>query len=495
MVWSDDYSDYSNDYSNSNSDYSSDYNETEIVDDLPLYTPPFPALAGTACLLFGILMSYSLYPAEDTPSAMARVAAIGVGAGFLVSIWFDSRKGLRNLLRTDLLCILALYGLTLAEFLFPQEEFNTLIDPTQITNSLNVVLVGLAGLAIGRHLIPPTPVRSRWLTPDEISNQALFWGCIVAAFFAFLYMLISVEFDPIALIDGMLGPRFSEPWGRSRLGGWNSLLTELSLLSYIIPPMMAVVWNRRHTFPVWQFTVLNSVFALVLFQAFASGTRNVFISHTATFIVSYLLTLPYNTFRNTVVPVLLAVSIALYASYHMLEFRTIGLRNYIVNEVYASGSTRDTFAVDYNLVSIAPLIEAFPESYPFLGFEVITWSLVRPIPRALFPGKPEGLSVSIEEIVGADEGYTLAATYLGESYMMAGWLGIAGVSLFFGALAAWWNRMAMQSQSDYALVVYALGFFAAGITMRSMFWLTTTILPVIVLIVFRKLTSDRSAST
>jgi hypothetical protein len=51
--------------------------------------------------------------------------------------------------------------------------------------------------------------------------------------------------------------------------------------------------------------------------------------------------------------------------------------------------------------------------------------------------------------------------------------------------------MAMSQQSDYALVVYALGFFAAGITMRSMFWLTTAILPVIALIVFRKLTSKQ----
>jgi len=74
---------------------------------------------------------------------------------------------------------------------------------------------------------------------------------------------------------------------------------------------------------------------------------------------------------------------------------------------------------------------------------------------------------------------------------MAGWLGVIGVSLFFGALAAWWNRMAMRQQSDYALVVYALGFFAAGITMRSMFWLTTAILPVIALIVFRKFAANR----
>jgi hypothetical protein len=303
-------------------------------------------------------------------------------------------------------------------------------------------------------------------------------------------MLMSVQFNPIALIEGMLGPRFSEPWGRGRLGGWISLLTELNLLSYVIPPLMAVVWNRRQTFPIWQIAIMLSIYTLVMFQAFSGGTRNIFIAHISTFVMSYLLTLPFNTLRNTVIPILVAGIIAVYGSYHMLEFRTMGLRNYINNQVYASDETRGTLAVDYNLSSIAPLMDAMPQKHPFLGFEVIYNAVIKPIPRAFFPGKPEGLSVSIEEIVGA-EGWTVAVTYVGESYMAAGWFGVFGISLFLGALAAWWNRMAMAEQSDYALVVYALGFFAAGITMRSLFWLTTAILPVIALIVFRKLTSKQ----
>jgi hypothetical protein len=111
--------------------------------------------------------------------------------------------------------------------------------------------------------------------------------------------------------------------------------------------------------------------------------------------------------------------------------------------------------------------------------------LIKPIPRAFWPGKPEVLSVSIEESVGAGEGYTVAATYLGESYMMAGKSGVFFMSVFFGALAAWWNRLAAQRHSDYAMVVYALGFFVAVITMRSMFWLTTMMLPIVALIVLK----------
>lgn len=459
--------------------------ELDTYSDPKTYHPPAPVMAGTMCLLFGLFLAYTLYPSETTPATMARAAAIPVGVSFLVSVFFDSRKGLWNLFRTDLLCLIGIYGLTLAEFLFPQEEFDAMTTVELTASALNMTLLGIAGLAIGRHLVAPKPMQSRWLQLKEISNQALFNVYVISALLGFLYMLMAVNFDPVALIEGMLGPRFSEPWGRGRLGGWNSLLTELGLMRYIIPPLAGVIWNRRRFYVTWQILIVVAIFTLTLFHGFSGGTRNIFISYIATFLMGYLLTLPKTTFRNTIIPILIATFVAVYGSYHMLEFRTMGLRKYIERQAYGSETARDTLAVDYNLSSIGPLVDAMPANHPFLGMEIVIWALVKPVPRVFFPGKPEGLSVSIEDIVGA-AGWTVAVTYLGESYMMAGWLGVIGVSLFFGALAAWWNRMAMRQQSDYALVVYALGFFAAGITMRSMFWLTTAMLPVIALIVFQK---------
>lgn len=449
------------------------------------HTAPAPVGAGTACFLVGIALAYMFYPAEETATLMATVAARIVGIGFAVSVFLDSQKGLRNLLRTDLLCILGIYGLTLAEFLFPQEEFEVMTTVAQTTLALNIVLLGMAAMVVGRHLIPPKPMESEWFKLSDISSETLFKVLLVAALLGYLNMLLAVQFNPIALIEGMIGPRFSEPWGRGALGGWRTLLNELALFSYIIPPLTGVIWNRQRIFSKVQIATVLALFALTLFHSFAGGTRNIFIAHLATFSMGYLLTLPKNNFRNTILPLFMVGFIAVYGSYHMLEFRNMGLRNYITNQVYASDTTRDTLAVDYNLASIGWVADAMPQNHDFLGLEILTWSLVKPVPRALWPGKPVGLSVSIEEIAGA-EGWTVAATYLGESYMMAGMFGVASMSMFLGALAAWWNRMALREQSDYALVVYALGFFAAGITMRSMFWLTTAILPVIALIVFRK---------
>ncbi|WP_421659454.1 oligosaccharide repeat unit polymerase [Leptothermofonsia sp. ETS-13] len=448
--------------------------------------PPAASVASTSVFLIGLAAAYAFIPASATPSAMARTVAIIVAIALGISVFLDSKKGLQNLFRTDLLCLVGLYFLTLVEFLFPQEEFDRLLTVEQTNQAISIVLIGMACLAIGRHLVSQKAARSSQLNFGDISNQLLFNIVIVAAFLGFLDMLLSVNFDIFRMIDAMLAPRFAQPWGRGRLGGWRTFLSELNLLLYVIPALAGVVWNRRRSFPSFQLGIILLLFLFVLFQGFAGGTRNVFIAYLSIFVASYLVTLPTHNFRNTVIPILAAGFITVFASYHMLEFRTIGLRNYLENQVYASDTVRDTLSVDYNLWSIGLIANALPRKHDFLGLEVIYWALIRPIPRVLFPDKPEGLSVSIEEIVDA-EGWTVSSTYLGEAYMAGGMVGVIAISLFFGALAAWWNRMALQRKSAYAMMTYSLGFAAAGITMRSLFWLTTMILPIVALLLLKKL--------
>jgi oligosaccharide repeat unit polymerase len=450
------------------------------------YAAPTPSIEGTICFLGGLFLAYMSYTNEKTSAGMAQVVAVYAGSAFLLSTYFDGRKGLYNLLRTDLMCLIGIYALTLLEFLFPQPIFDQLATPTQTKIALDVVMVGMGALSVGRHLVKPTPIASKWLNLADISSRSIFRLFTISACLAYFYMLMTVQFNPVALIHGMIGPRFSEPWGRGYLGGWKDLLYELNLFSYAIPPLAGVIWNRRTSFSIGQRVFVAACLTLALFHGFAGGTRNIFVTYVSTLLMGYLISLRKHTFRNTVLPILVAVLIGGYASYHMLAFRMVGLQYYVTHKVYAIEKKNDTLAVDYNLASLGKVADALPARHPFLGLEVLTWALVKPIPRAMWPSKPVGLSVSIEELVGA-KGWSVAATYLGESYMMGGMFGVIGMSLFFGAVAAWWNRMAMQQQSDYALVVYALGFFAAGLTMRSMFWFTTAILPVIAMIVFRRL--------
>jgi oligosaccharide repeat unit polymerase len=457
---------------------------------LERYFPPRPSVSGTACLVFGAMLAYSLYPAVQSATEMARIVAISIGIALLVSFSFDSRRGIRNLLRSDVLCLLAIYGLTLLEFLFPQVKFNEMATPEQTSTALNIVLVGISAMAIGRHLVAQRSVASPDLNFQEISNNTIFLLFLISAFLGYLAILLSVNFNLLEVGENLLKPRFAQPWSRGRLGGWDSLIYELGLLRYSLSPLAALLLNRRQSFSSLKLVLVLSITGFTWFYDFASGTRNILIIDIATFVMAYVLTLPKNTIQNTLMPIVLSIVLIFSASYHMLEFRQMGLGAYINNYADASEDSRETLAVDYNLASIGQLASAFPEQHPFLGLEVLTWALIKPVPRAFWPGKPEGLSVSIEQIMSA-QGWTVASTYLGESYMMGGMVGVILISLFLGMLSTWWNRMAMQQQSDYGLVIFALGCFAALIAMRSMFWLTTAMLPVIALVSFRKMVYRR----
>jgi uncharacterized membrane protein YeaQ/YmgE (transglycosylase-associated protein family) len=168
----------------------------------------------------------------------------------------------------------------------------------------------------------------------------------------------------------------------------------------------------------------------------------------------------------------------------MLAFRNMGLRRYIESEAY-----KDTFEsasekglqLDWSLWHIGTIVESMPNQYDFLGWELINVFATKPIPRALWAGKPEQLSTSIEEIVEIS-GMTVATTYVGESYMMAGIIGVIIVSLIIGAASNWWTRTMLQQSSGYAVAVGAVGFFVAALTIRSLAFVTTNILPIIALI-------------
>lgn len=445
-----------------------------------------PSPTGTALIISSLVVAFIFSNAESAPSEMAKVAATVIGTALVLSALFDLKQGLRNLFRTDLMCLISLYFLTIFEFLLPQEGFDSRITLVQTGKALYVIYIAFFGLAVGRHLVAPKPMKLKALNLSNVANKTLFTIFFTSAFLGYLHILLAVDFDILRMLDEMMRERFAQSWGRGRLGDWNALLSELGLLRSVIPPLFAVILNRRSFCSKIPFFIASVIFGFVIFHNFSSGSRNLYVADMATFLLSYLLTLPKNTFRNTLIPIIVSIFLVMYGSYHMLEFRTIGLRAYLDGEVYKSEQVRDTIQVDLNLAPLGLLVDGYAKHHDYLGSEVIIWSLVKPIPRALWPGKPEGLSVSIEESVGAGQGYTVATTYIGESYMMAGHLGVLLMSLFFGGLAAWWNRLAFQKQSDYAMVVYALGFFASVIVMRSMFWLTTMMLPIVALIVFKK---------
>jgi oligosaccharide repeat unit polymerase len=446
---------------------------------------------GSFVILFMIAVAYMQLDPGVTATVNAGMVAKFVGVGILISLIIEYNNGVKNLWRADILAIIGIYVLVLFEFLFNQEALNRKISMVQAYGGLQLTLIGLFFLVLGRQLFTyrPQGVNRRITITNVRLLIKLYYMCFGLGF---IYILIKVNFNPITMIEATMGPRFSQPWSRGRFGDWFVFLSELQLFTYAVPPLAGILFNYRKELGGARFVVIMILFLITLFMGFASGTRNVFFSYLIGFVGGYMLMKEKLSLRKLIVPGMITLTLAYAAGTYMLQFRSIGLTKFI-DGYREKLIDEDLVYVDHNLYTLGLLKQSFPEKHDFLGTEVFVWALIKPVPRVLWPSKPEGLSVSMEEVAGVGEGYTLAATYIGESYMAGGIPVVIIVSLLFGYMAARWNVKAMGNMNNENLLIYALGLFAVGITMRSLFMFTTAILPIIgVSILLRYLNKNKA---
>lgn len=445
--------------------------------------PAEPKAHASFVLCAGLFLAWVSLP-DDNPFAIFRTGAVVVGAALLLALLIEARSGPRSLLRVDVLMLLALYGLTFVEFLFPQPDIATALTAQAARAGTAAVLLGFAGLALGRHFASHATGGHSALASVHLPANTLALVFIGAFFVGYFHMLWAVDFDPVALVSEMLEPRFSQPWGRERFGSWAALIHELGLLIYLLPPLAGIVLARRSDYGPGLVAMVSLGFAFVLFQSFASGTRNVFAVHVITFCVAYLMFQAKLTFTRVAIMGVFAGLVLLASTHYMLEFRRVGLGQYVEEGTSEPTDDTKTLVVDQNLLTISALTAAFPERYDYLGLEIPYNALIHPIPRALWAGKPTGLSVSIEQAAGVAEGVTLAATFVGEAYISGGYLAVLGASLLLGALGARWNRLGQNARSNFDIALYASGFFAAALAMRSILWVSVAMLPTLALWVY-----------
>ena len=431
---------------------------------------------GTALALFAILATAVLLTGNTT-SEMANFAAWGTSVGLACTILADLRGGVRNLLRADVLALVALYFLTFFEFLFPRPDANVL-DVASTRTAILACLCGLAGVLLGRHVkigghhmlrdLLSRPIPSGWLF-------IIFGGCLVLGHLA---MLMAVDFDFFKMIDAFTLPRFAQPWTRSRLGDWKALINELSMLLYLVPPIAGIVFARRRQFSKAQRAFVFAGFAFEMFYGFSSGTRNLFIGFLITFLIGYVFALPRGNRRELTLVTTICIAAGLLAAIFMLQFRSVGLKDWMKGKRIPHGLEDTPVHVDMNLIVIGQIVQIFPRYQPYLGFEVPYLAIIRPIPRAIWPGKPEGMSVTMEDVSGADESaWTVAASFVGESYIAGGFPIVFVTGAVFGMFSLWWSRLASPHNTPIGILIYASGFFAAAISMRSLFVFTTALLP------------------
>jgi hypothetical protein len=123
----------------------------------------------------------------------------------------------------------------------------------------------------------------------------------------------------------------------------------------------------------------------------------------------------------------------------------------------------------------------------FLGPHTVYSIAVNPMPRELWPGKPDGFGklLAEEEGFSDDSGVSLAAGLAGEGWANAGVLGIAGLAVLFGAVCGLAARAAVSALLSGSFAHEVLGiqlWFLATLFVRGDMlsaW-TTTLYPLLV---------------
>jgi oligosaccharide repeat unit polymerase len=435
----------------------------------------------TMVVIFGLLLTALLLPSENALAVFSS-AAVGVAISLGVATAIELTVGVRNIIRTDLLMLWALYGLTLLEFLFPQSQIGSMVAPVSAVNATHAVLIGFAGLALGRHLIS----NSSRCSEDyfgEVPPGSIFLLFIVATLLGYLHILLAVDFNLFEALRQMSLPRFEQSWGRGRYGDAYALLNEIGALIYLLPPIAGLIYARSGEYNFSKKMIVTGVLLLTLYYGFSSGTRNVLATYAITFLGSYFLNKSSLRLQHLIYVAVPVLVILVIGTAYMLAFRNVGLGEYsfVDNEI-------DTLYIDNNVTVIARITELFPSNYSYLGLEIPFYGLIHPIPRALWPDKPESLSVSIEAAMGADPAaVTLTCTIVGEAYMSGGLLAVLITGMLFGAAAGWWNRLGRETNSSFSQLLYASGFLCAALSMRSMEWTTVSALPTLALWAYARL--------
>jgi hypothetical protein len=446
--------------------------------------------ASTAVMVCGLAVTVVFLTSNHAVSVFTA-AAIGLGVTLSFATAIEAIAGVRNLIRVDIMSLWVLYALTFLEFLFPQPDVDALVSSEAATDGTYAVLLGVAALAVGRHLVPSRRGGSEFRIFVEVSPTRIFLLFVLATLLGYFHVMLAVDFDPFEVLRQMSLPRFSQSWSRGRYGDVYALLYEVGALKYLIPPIAGLVCARSRDYTFVQKAVVAIVVLFTFYFGFSSGTRNILATYFITFLGAYFLNKSDLKFWQVIYQGVPIGGLLLIGMSYMLEFREGGLSNYSFAE-----RAPETLYIDHNMVIVSQITELFPNGYDYLGFEIPYYGLVHPIPRALWPEKPDRLSVSLEAALGADPAaVTFTSTFVGEAYMSGGLVAVLVGGLLLGAAAELWNRVGRLGNSPFAQLLYASGFICAALTMRSITWVTVMALPTLALWCYGKLWLTPSSSS
>jgi len=313
------------------------------------------------------------------------------------------------------------------------------------------------GVAQGRWRLP------KWLVDGaerQLSTQTLLHAvpiCLLLGMFNYAY---SVGFDLPAMFSYLGESRWNAPWGRGQAGGWEAFRDQAPYFGYVLPSLTALTISRLGLFRFQSLFAIACSLVMLAFLAQGGGRRIIAVTVGAGLLV-WLQANPGVRLKNYIIVGIGAVSLALFAQF-MLNVRGVGYSEY-----QGEGADYDYLHVDDNFLRLAQIIDLVPAKRSHVGIRQVVFTLVRPVPRILWPGKPMHSGFDLPAEVGL-RGVSLSSSIVGEWYLAFGWVSVLFGGWLHGRLAATANTLREIGHRSGNPIVFALAVMVLLAGMRSM---------------------------
>lgn len=314
-----------------------------------------------------------------------------------------------------------------------------------------------AGVAFRPWNLPP------WIAEvasSPLSDRALARLIPVCFLLGMSNFLYSTSFD-LPLMFSYLGQqRWAAPWGRAQLGGWNAFLDQMQYFGYVLPSLTALLIARRgFMFQVW--LAIGASGIMLAFLSQGGGRRLIGVTVGAAILVWVQAQQTISVRKLTIAAI--AVVGLLATMQFMLNIRNLGYAEF----TFRGQSEYDYLHVDDNFLRLAQIIELVPAEHPYLYFRQVVFTLIRPVPRVLWPGKPVDPGFDLPTALGM-KGLSLSTSIIGEWYLSYGWLAVIFGGWLHGRLARSVNALRDNEQFHSNPIVYGLAVMVLVAGMRSM---------------------------
>ncbi len=333
------------------------------------------------------------------------------------------------------------------------------------------VFVGMVWIGAIRRpwKIPPVVVRS---VSQEFSVNTYFGLAVACFFIGMLNFAIACDFNVFEMVYYLGQERWSAPWGRGQLGGWDAFLDHLQYFGYLLPILTVVIARRAGVRTVRTLICLGMSIIMTLFLA-QSGSRRVIGVVVGMALILWILDQHKLRIKHLLMTVV-AVGALLFTLQIMLEYRNVGLGALVGSTDVTMNSRVEKrqllegqhLRVDDNFYRLCQIIQLIPQSYGYVYQQYLVYVIVRPVPRVFWPGKPVDPGFDLPSALGV-EGVSYSYSVIGELYMSLGLLGVALGGWFYGRVASTASGLLKRSSTQGALVIYSIVVMALFSGMRS----------------------------